>query len=66
MPQGINYPKIQVNIELVPFIEHDLDNDFYLARFIDFPRAMAEGVTQDEALYNLTRTISINVLRKKG
>lgn len=52
-------PEINLTIELVPFVRHDLDTGIFVAQFLDFPRAKAEGNTYAEAVKNLEEIFTI-------
>lgn len=52
-------PEIELKIELVPFVRQDLDTGIYVAQYLDFPRAKAEGLTEDEAVGNLFEIFTI-------
>src|SRR5687767_270553 len=46
-------PAIELHIEFVPFVMHDFNSGTYSAKFLEFPRVIAEGYTEVEAKDNL-------------
>lgn len=51
--------QIQLNISLEPAFEHDIQTDRYVFWYKEFPEAMAEGKTIEEAENNLIPTLEL-------